>query len=135
MDSALGYLKASDYLRELEGKIALVKSDFNVPIISDGGSNQRIADAFRILQAAPFIRELINAGVIPLLVTHLGRPKGYDPALTLDPISTALSGALKREVEIIRFAPEKGTFSPAQFNVDYMKELFNAGIIQNEPVQ
>ncbi|MBI5192914.1 MAG: phosphoglycerate kinase [Nitrospirae bacterium] len=129
MESTLGYLKASDYLRELEGKIALVKSDFNVPLISDGGGNQRVADAFRILQAAPFIKELINAGVIPLLVTHLGRPKGYDPAITLDPISPALADALQRDVEIIRFAPDKGTFSPEQFNPDYLKGLFKSGII------
>lgn len=129
MDSALGYLKASDYLRELEGKVAIVKSDFNVPLISDGSGSQRVADAFRILQAAPFIKELINAGVIPLLVTHRGRPKGYVPALSLDPISTALSEALQREVEIIRFAPDKGVFSPEQFNADYLKGLFKKGII------
>ncbi len=129
MDGALGYLKASDYLRELEGKIALVKSDFNVPIIHDSGNNPHVADAFRILMAAPFIRELINAGVIPLLVTHFGRPKGFDPSLTLDPVCPPLSSALGKEIEIIRFDPDKGAFSPEQFNAAYLKNLFKRGAI------
>lgn len=129
MDGALGYLKASDYLRELEGKIALVKSDFNVPVVFDDTHTPRVADTFRILKAAPFIRELINAGVIPLLVTHFGRPKGFDSKLTLDPICPPLSGAIEKEIEIIRFDPDKGAFSPGQFNSDYLKNLFKRGAI------
>lgn len=129
MDGMLGYLKASDYLRELEGKIALVKSDFNVPLVNDGLNTSGVADAFRILQAAPFLRELISAGVIPLLATHLGRPKGYDPALTLDPICPPLSNAIGRDVEIIRFSPDNASFSPEQFNTGYLKDLFKSGVI------
>lgn len=129
MDGVLGYLKASDYLRELEGRIALVKSDFNVPLIGDEGGVSRVADPFRILQAAPFIQELIQAGVVPLLTTHLGRPKGYDPALTLDPILEPLSKAIGKNVEIIRFDPGTGTFSDQQFRRDYLEGLFKEGII------
>ncbi len=129
MDGILAYLRAFDYLGELEGKIALVKSDFNVPLINEAGGALRVADPFRILQAAPFIRELINAGVVPLLVTHLGRPRGYDPAFTLDPLLGPLSKALDKRVEIIRFAPDSGTFAPKQFNTDYLNGLFKDGII------
>ena len=133
MDGILSYLKASDYLGELEGKVALVKSDFNVPIISGAGQTPRVADPFRILQATPFIKDLINAGVTPLLATHLGRPKGYDPSLTLDPILESLSAAIGRDVEIIRFDPAAGTYIPKQFNrqfnTDYLKALFKDGVI------
>src|SRR4030066_708564 len=126
MAGILGYLNAADYLPELAGKIALVKSDFNVPLISGDGDSQtsKVADPFRILQAAPFIKELINAGVIPLLVTHLGRPKGYNPSLTLDPIIGHLSGAIEKNVEIIRFDPERVMFNSRQFNPDYIRGLF-----------
>ncbi|HZX48199.1 MAG TPA: phosphoglycerate kinase [Nitrospirota bacterium] len=129
MDGILGYLNAADYLPELAGKIALVKSDFNVPLTGGDSQTPKIADPFRILQAAPFIKELINAGVIPLLVTHLGRPKGYNPALTLDPIAWQISVAIEKSVEIIRFDPEKGMFNPKQFNPDYIRGLFKDGIV------
>jgi len=129
MDGLSSYLRASDYLRELEGRIALVKSDFNVPLITDEEGGYRTADSFRIVQASSFIREMIEAGVIPLLVTHLGRPRGYDPALTLDPIIEPLSKAIGRDVEIIRFDPEKGTFSPRQFRKDYLEGLFKEGVV------
>lgn len=122
-------MKATDYLPELAGKIALVKSDFNVPLISGGNNAARVADPFRILQAAPFIRELINAGVIPLLVTHLGRPKGYNPSLTLDPIAGHISGAIARNAEIIRFDPAEGMFNSRQFNPDHIRGLFNDGVV------
>ncbi len=129
MDGILGYLTATDYLPELAGKIALVKSDFNVPFTSSNGQNLKIADPFRILQAAPFIRGLINAGVIPLLATHMGRPKGYNPSLTLDPIAVQILGAIGKSVEIIRFDPEQQMFNLKQFNPDYIRGLFKAGII------
>ncbi|MCC7201776.1 MAG: phosphoglycerate kinase [Nitrospirae bacterium] len=129
MDAILSYLNAADYMPELSGKIALVKSDFNVPILSDISGTSKVADPFRILQAAPFIRELINAGVIPVLATHLGRPKGYNPSLTLDPIAGHISEAIGNEVEIIRFDPETRSFNPKQFNADYIKGLFRNGTV------
>lgn len=99
MEGLLNYLRASSFLGELKGKIALVKSDFNVPL-SESGS---VADDFRIAQAAPFVKKLIEAGVVPLLATHLGRPKGYDNSLTLDRIVEPLSRAVDRPVEIVVF--------------------------------
>ncbi len=131
MDGILGYLNAADYLPELAGKISLVKSDFNVPLISSGADCQTlmVADPFRILQAAPFIKELIDAGVIPLLVTHLGRPGGYNTSLTLDPIAGEISLAIGKSVEIIRFDPKRQIFNSRQFNPDYIKGLFKDGVI------
>ena len=67
------YLIANDFLNELKGKIVLIKSEFNVPII-DGS----VADDYRIAQSAPFIKKVLDSDAISLLATHLGRPKGYD---------------------------------------------------------
>jgi phosphoglycerate kinase len=67
------YLIANDFLNELKGKIVLIKSEFNIPII-DGS----VADDYRIDQSAPFIKKVLDSDAIPLLATHLGRPKGYD---------------------------------------------------------
>jgi len=131
MDGMLGYLKAADYLPQLAGKIALVKSDFNVPLTNCDGDSETptVADPFRILQAAPFIKELINTGVIPLLVTHIGRPKGYNPLLALDPIAGQLSRSIGKNVEIVRFDPEKGMFNSKQFNSDYIRGIFKDGVV------
>lgn len=109
------YLVASDFLGELEERIVLVKSDFNVPF------------SFRIRQAAPFIKKLLDARVVPLIATHLGRPKGDDSSLTLDVIVKPLSEALGKDVQIIRFDPNNMTYP--SLAREHLYGLFNAGIV------
>ena len=85
-------------LRDLDvnGKRVLVRVDFNVPM--DG---RRIADNTRIRAALPTILELIRGGAKIILVTHLGRPKGFDPNLSTEPIAVALSTLLGQRVKHI----------------------------------
>ena len=89
MDGILGYLKAVDYLPELEGRIVLVKSDLNVPFISGDDQPPRVADPFRILQAAPFIRELINAGIIPPVSNTSWKTERVQPLINIRPHNRA----------------------------------------------
>ena len=85
-------------LRDLDvrGKRVLVRVDFNVPM--DG---KRIADNTRIRAALPTILELIRGGAKIILVTHLGRPKGFDPNLSTEPLAVALSKLLGQRVKHI----------------------------------
>ena len=85
-------------LRDLDvgGKRVLVRVDFNVPM--DG---KRIADNTRIRAALPTIWELIRGGAKIILVTHLGRPKGFDPNLSTEPLAVALSKLLGQRVKHI----------------------------------
>ena len=56
---------------DLYGKRVLTRVDLNVPMV-DG----KIADATRIEKIVPTINEIINKGGTPILLAHMGRPKG-----------------------------------------------------------
>jgi phosphoglycerate kinase len=84
---------------DLEGRRALVRVDFNVPQDPDG----HITDDTRIRAALPTIRALLDGGASVVLMSHLGRPKGVTPALTLRPVAEHLARLLDVPVA---FAPD-----------------------------
>ena len=55
----------------LHGKRVLTRVDLNVPMV-DG----KIADATRIKKIVPTINEITKKGGTPILLAHMGRPKG-----------------------------------------------------------
>mgnify|MGYP000966414332 FL=1 len=55
-----------------DGKNVLVRVDFNVPYDKDG----KVADDTRIKMTLPTIDHIIDGGGIPVIMSHLGRPKG-----------------------------------------------------------
>ncbi len=79
----------------LDGKRVFVRVDFNVPL-----DNGVITDDFRIRQAIPTIQYIIRNGGLPIVASHLGRPKNNpDPAFSLKPVAERLSELLpEREV-------------------------------------
>jgi phosphoglycerate kinase len=87
-------------LARLRGKRVFVRVDFNVPLAED----RTVLDATRLEEALPTLRELVGAGAVVVLASHLGRPKGKrDPRYTLRPVADALAALLGRPV---RFAEE-----------------------------
>ncbi len=88
-------MKTLEDLGELEGKRALVRVDFNVPV-HDG----QVSDDTRIRAALPTIEALRRRGAALILVSHLGRPKGIDPELSLAPVAQRLQTLLGAEVKL-----------------------------------
>jgi len=78
---------------DVAGRRVFVRVDFNVPL--DHG---RITDDQRIAAALPTIAYLLDHGAAVVLASHLGRPKGPDPALRMDPVAARLGELLHRPV-------------------------------------
>lgn len=80
---------------DVRGKRVLVRVDFNVPV--KGGE---VTDDTRIRRALPTIRHLLSGGGRPILISHLGRPKGEpDPQYAMDPVAARLEELLGEPVK------------------------------------
>jgi phosphoglycerate kinase len=83
---------------ELRGKRALVRADLNVPL--DAGCE--ITDDTRIRAALPTLSYLLEHGSRPIVLSHLGRPKGKpNPKYSLQPVAKRLQELMDVEVAFV----------------------------------
>jgi phosphoglycerate kinase len=107
---------------DVDGKRILVRVDLNVPL-EDG----RVADDTRIRASVPTIELLLGRDASELvLCSHLGRPKGEDPAYSMKPVAehlrTFVDDARVRLLENTRFHPGETKNDP-----EFARELASHG--------
>lgn len=91
MNDSIGKKTVRDI--DVRGRRVLVRADLNVPI-----ENGVITDDTRIRESLPTIRYLLDHGAQVIVCSHLGRPKGPDPALSLAPVAGRMANLLGQEV-------------------------------------
>jgi phosphoglycerate kinase len=96
---------------DVGGRRILVRADLNVPL-EDG----RVADDTRVRAALPTLELLRDRSAGSITVcSHLGRPKGSDPAYSLKPVETRLRELFDGAVDVLentRFHPGETTNDP-----------------------
>jgi phosphoglycerate kinase len=91
---ARSFGKASVRDAEVEERRVLLRADLNVPL-DDG----EVVDDTRIRAALPTLELLRERGAKVVMVSHLGRPMGPDPKLSMAPVSNRLGELLGAEVK------------------------------------
>ena len=119
----------------VSGKRVLVRVDFNVPLDKKTG---KITDETRIQAALPTIKFLREKGAKLILCSHLGRPKGKTPELSLAPVAKRLSELLGVPVvqteDCIGPSAEKAVAAMKPGDVVLLENLrFHAEEEANEP--
>ncbi|WP_374389585.1 phosphoglycerate kinase [Brevundimonas sp.] len=113
-----------DDAKDLAGKTALVRVDFNVPM--EGG---KVTDDTRLRVALPTIQRLRDAGAKVALLAHFDRPKGQRvPSMSLKPVVQPLEDLLGAPV---RFADD--CIGPDA--VDAIRDLDAGGVVLLENVR
>jgi phosphoglycerate kinase len=116
------------------GRTVLIRSDLNVPL--DGGV---VGDTFRISASLATIDEVRAKADRVIVASHLGRPKGFDPAFSMAPVTRQLGelggfvtvqapGVIGAEVEAAIAAAPPGAV------VVLENTRFEAGEGTNDPV-
>ena len=80
---------------ELKDKKVIIRVDFNVPL----NEQNEVTDDTRILAAKPTIDHILEAGGSCILMSHLGRPKGIAPELSLKHIVKKVESVLGMPIQ------------------------------------
>lgn len=81
----------------LDHKDVVVRVDFNVPLSQDG----TVIDNTRLKASIPTINYLINKKCRVVLISHLGRPSGYDASMSMKKLVPHLEELLNCPVSFI----------------------------------
>ena len=81
-----------------EGQRAIVRVDFNVPLDKD----LQITDVTRIKAAKPTIDYILSKGGSCVLLSHLGRPNGFEQSLSFQNIIEKVSEILETKVQFCK---------------------------------
>ena len=84
--------------QDFSNRRAIIRVDFNVPIDDE----LRVTDSTRIIAAKETIEYILNQGGSCVLISHLGRPNGKDPKLSLNHILSKVEKILQVPVAFFK---------------------------------
>ena len=94
-------------LGDVQGKVALVRVDVNVPLDAD----KNVTDDTRIQAIVPTVNYLKEKGARIVLMAHLGRPKGEkNPEFTLAPVAKYMAKVFGEEIVFIPSVEEAASY-------------------------
>jgi 3-phosphoglycerate kinase len=93
----MGFFKQTINTVPLHGETVLLRADYNVPLKNDG----TIDDDFRIRMSLPTVKRLLDLNCKVVIISHMGRPKGHDPKLSLEPVAQRLAELLGEPVRFV----------------------------------
>lgn len=92
------HIKSIKEIKDLKNKRALVRVDYNLSI---NNGKLDFKDNLRIRASVETIKFLLQKGATVILMSHLGRPEGWDKKLTLAPIAKYLAQILHKPVNFV----------------------------------
>lgn len=112
----------------------MLRMDCNVPLDPQG----RVMDNRRLREAVPAIHTLVNQGAAVIIISHMGRPKGVDPAESLAQVHHHLAELLGQPVflaeDCVGAAAETVTQHLTGGDVALLENLrYHAGEMANDP--
>ena len=82
---------------DFSGKRVVIRTDYNVPLDSEG----KITSTTRIDYSLDTLLYIISQNPSSIIIiSHLGRPSGVDPSLSLKPLQKYLEGVLHSPVSL-----------------------------------
>jgi len=85
---------------DASGRRVLVRADLNVPLEDGDDGSIMVGDETRIRASLPTIELLRDQGARVVVVSHLGRPEGEDPSLSMKPVAERLGELLGADVAL-----------------------------------
>lgn len=95
----------SIYNNNFKNQKVLIRVDFNVPL----NNEKKVTDRSRIVAAKTTITKVLEDGGTPILMSHLGRPKGKDSEFSLSHIVKDVEDVLGVPVKFTRGVIESQT--------------------------
>jgi phosphoglycerate kinase len=79
-----------------KSKTVLLRADLNVPM-----QEGKVTDATRLERLVPTLQELSKKGARTVILSHFGRPKGRDAAMSLAPVGSKLAELFGKPVSFV----------------------------------
>jgi phosphoglycerate kinase len=102
----------------IHDKTVLLRDDFNISL----DSRHHISNDERIRQSLPSIEYLLKKHNSLILLSHLGRPRGVDPKLSLAPVAKRLQEYLPHQQVIL--VPDLKSLSQEKTRKDNKNDVF-----------